>query len=276
MDAPFEDLPIVAQKRITALKAALVANRPPDKQGLLERFWKQFPIFVDSAGMDIWVKEQLRKDAGWIENMADVLYEEGLETRREALQAQLCSSIGKSLPPDFEFSQDEKGTAWSRAYDSALSQAKTFNKKLPTWIAKARADWVKKHGSLKGLNRYTLLALTKKYVVDFNIWKDEEVAISEFTHEWRDETASFWIINSGTAKVETQILPETASDPTTDSPVICASFAGQWFPHEEAANLAYQHPRCPHHPARSRVSGSLPLFLGIGFSRYNREELKDC
>ena len=86
------------------------------------------------------------------------------EAKKAALEAQLCSSIGKSLPSDFQFSQEEKDSAWNRAYDSVQGQAKTFNEKIPGWIKKARADWVEQHGSLKGLNRYALLALTRKYV----------------------------------------------------------------------------------------------------------------
>jgi len=285
MDAPFEDLPIVAQKRITAIKTALAGSRPTvDKQSLvgefLERIRKQFPAFDfagNPAAMDTWVFVQLRKDNSWVMDMADILREEGLETRRSALQAQLCSSIGKSLPDDFQFSQDEKAAAWHRAYDSAKSQAQTFNGKLPGWIQKARADWFKQHGSMKGLNRYALLALTKKYVVEFDSWHDDLTATTEFAHEWRDETAAFWVMNAGTAKVETQILPETASDPARDTPIICETFAGKWFPHDEAAALAYQHIGCPHHPARSRVvRGSLPPYLGIGISKYNREELQSC
>ena len=285
MDAPFEDLPPVAQKRIIALKAALAGSRPVvDKQPLIAKFLmriqKQFPgspFTGDPAAMDAWVIEQLRKDAAWAADQADILYEEGLETRRSALEAQLCSSIGKSLPADFKFSQVEKDAAWNRAYDSVQGQAKTFNEKVPSWVQKARADWVKQHGSLRGLNRYALLALTKRYVDKFHIWKDEEVAVTEFAHEWRDATAAFWIMNVGSAKVETQILPETASDPARDTPIVCETFAGKWFPHDEAANLSWQHIGCPHHPAKSRVvGGALPIFLGIGFSRYNREELKDC
>ena len=176
MDAPFEDLPLVAQKRIIALKTAIAGSRPTvDKHDLLGRFLegirKQFPAFDfagDPAAMDTWVFVQLRKDNSWVMDMADVLNEEGLETRRSALEAQLCSSIGKSLPADFQFSQNEIAAAWHRAYDSVKSQAQTFNKKLPGWIKKARADWFKQHGSMKGLNRYALLKLTKKYIVEFD------------------------------------------------------------------------------------------------------------
>ena len=285
MDAPFEDLPPVAQKRIIALKAALAGSRPVvDKQPLIAKFLmriqKQFPgspFTGNPDAMDAWVVEQLRKDEAWIADMVSTLYDEGLETRKAALEAQLCSSIGKSLPADFKFSQVEKDSAWNRAYDSVQGQAKTFNGKIPGWIKKARADWVKQHGSLKGLNRYALLALTKKYIQDFDVWHDDLVSVSEFAYTWRDETAAFWMVNAGSAKVETQILPETASSIDIDTPIFCATFAGKWFPHDEAAALAYQHVNCPHHPAKSRVvEGALPLFLGIGYSRYNREELKDC
>jgi len=241
---------------------------------------KQFPAF-DFAGnpadMDAWVTEQLRKDETWVMDMASILWEEGLETRKEALQAQLCSSIGKSLPEDFDFSQDEKGNAWAMAYDSALSQAETFNAQLPKWIVKARADWVKEHGSLQGLNRYILLKLVKRYVEHFDGWHNETVAITEYVHQWSDEVGAFWMINAGETEVECQILPETYSDPARDSEVVCATFAGQWFSYEEATALAWQHPNCPHHPAKSRIKeGSLPLFLAIGFSKHNREELPDC
>lgn len=284
MDAPFEDLPPVAQKRIIALKTALAGSRPTvDKQTLIVKFLESiqkqfpFPFTGDPSAMDAWVIEQLRKDEAWIADMVNTLYSEGLETRKSALEAQLCSSIGKSLPADFKFSQVEKDAAWNRAYDSVRGQARTFNGKIPGWIKKARADWVEQHGSLKGLNRYALLALTRKYVDKFHIWKDEEVAVTEFAHEWRDEVGFFWAVNIGKAEMEGLISPSSASDPARDTPIICETFAGQWRPLDEALSLTPQHIACVHFVSRTRVKeGSLPLFLGIGFSRYNRGELKDC
>jgi len=122
-----------------------------------------------------------------------------------------------------------------------------------------------------------LLALTKKHTEHFDAWHDEQVAVSEFAVQWTDEVGAFWGMNVGTAEIECQMLPETASDPERDTPILCSSFAGGWFPHDEAIALSYQHPNCPHHPAKSRVKeGTLPLFMGIGFSRYNTENLPDC
>ncbi len=283
MDAPFEDLPVVAQKRIIALKSALVKSRPTvDKQDLVARFLmgiqKQFAssFMGDPAAMDAWVVEKLRKDAAWIADMVGTLYGEGLETRRAALEAQLCSSIGKSLPADFKFSRDEMDSAWNRAYDSVQGQAKTFNGKILGWIKKARADWVKEHGSLKGLNRYALLALTRKYVTDFDLWHDSQVVVSEFANEWSDEVWAFWVINSGTAELEYYLSPDSASDPLRDTEPICSQYSGRWLDRTDASMFA-AHPNCVHFVSRTRVKeGTLPLFLGIGFSRYNREELKDC
>lgn len=283
MDCDFEDLPPVAQRRITALKSALERSRPVDKRPLidafLERVAKQFPAF-DFAGnpadMDAWVTEQLRKDETWVMDMASILWEEGLETRKEALQAQLCSSIGKSLPEDFDFSQDEKGNAWAMAYDSALSQAETFNAQLPKWIAKARADWVKEHGSLQGLNRYGLLALTKKYIEHFDSWHNELVVITEFANQWANEVMAFWSINVGEAELEYYLAPQEASSPLVDTVPLCSLYAGRWLTHNEVSMFP-AHPRCPHFCSATRIkNGSLPLFLGIGFSKYNREDLPPC
>jgi len=283
MDAPFEDLPIVAQKRIIALKSALAGSRPTvDKQSLirefLERIQKQFPFSFtgDPTAMDAWVIEQLRKDAAWIADMTDTLYEEGLETRKSALGAQICSSIGKSLPSDFQFSQEEKDSAWNRAYDSVQSQAKTFNEKVPGWVQKARADWVEGHGSLKGLNRYVLLEMTKKYVKDFDVYHDEQVAVTEFAHEWADEVGFFWLVNSRDAELEYYLSPATASDPFRDSEPICLQYSGQWLDRKDS-ELFPAHPNCVHYISETRVKkGALPLFFGIGFSRYNTENLPDC
>lgn len=283
MDAPFEDLPPVAQKRIIALKTALAGSRPTvDKQPLIAKFLmriqKQFPgspFTGNPDAMDAWVVEQLRKDATWIADMVSTLYDEGLETRKAALEAQLCSSIGKSLPADFKFSQVEKDAAWNRAYSSVQGQARTFNGKLPGWIKKARADWVEQHGSLKGLNRYALLALTKKYVVEFDLWKDEQVAVTEFAHEWADSVGAFWAVNIGKAELEALIMPETASE--RDTPIFCREFSGQWHPLATAQALVPQHINCVHFIKDVRVKkGVLPLFMGIGFSRYNTENLPDC
>ena len=66
MDAPFEDLPPVAQKRIIALKTALAGSRPiVDKQSLIVRFLMRIqkqipgsPFIGDPAAMDAWVIER--------------------------------------------------------------------------------------------------------------------------------------------------------------------------------------------------------------------------
>lgn len=283
MDAPFEDLPIVAQKRIIALKSALAGSRPTvDKDDLLARFLdgirKQFTLSFAAApaAMDAWVVEQLRKDGVWIADMAGILYEEGLETRKAALEAQLCSSIGKSLPADFGFSQGEMDSAWNRAYDSAKSVAVTFNKRLRGWIEKAREDWMKKHGSLKGLNRYALLALTKRHVVEFDAWHDDLVATTEFANEWADEVGIFWAVNIGKAELEYYLAPEEASDPARDSVPLCSQYSGRWLDHKDASQFP-AHPQCIHYISETRIKkGTVPLFMAVGFSRYNREELKDC
>ena|GEM_PF-5043385 len=286
MDAPFESLPLNVQKRITSLRETVARVSSIDgvmvSADLLEKFYnglaKIAPFLVEKQDKDAeeWVIRQLTRGDDWVADMADALYSEGLETRRSALETHLCSGFGKSLPSDFSFSADEEAAARDRAETSAQDVANTFNKKIPTWIEKAKVEWIKEHGDLGGLDRYKLLKLTKKFVVDYEDWHTEQVATTEFANEWGSEVGMFWMLNAGEAELEYHLAPDSASDPERDTIPICMEYCNKWLD-ESDATMFPAHVSCIHFIDQTRVKeGTLPLFVMVGASGYSQDQLPEC
>ena len=102
------------------------------------------------------------------------------------------------------------------------------------------------------------------------------MAATEFANEWADEVGAFWLVNSEGAELEYYLSPATASDPARDTVPICLQYSGQWLNRKDAEQFP-AHPNCIHYISETRVKkGTLPLFMAIGYSRYNREGLQSC
>jgi len=285
MEVPIEEMPQPARGRIESLMGTMARRCALEGKmraiGLLEKFYAGLGVTEKQVGdgeIEEWVYEYLERGDGWVEDATLDLFEEAVATHEEAVRAQLCSSIGKDLPEAYELSVTERNEAWNASLESAQSVADTYNRKLRGWIEDAKAEWWEDHDeSYVGLNRFTLLGLVRDKVEDYDAWKIPQIAVTEFAREWTVVVGAFWLVNKGSAEIECLMMPGTSSDPGRDTPVICATFAGQWFPYEEAVSLSHQHPNCPHHPGKSRVkSGFLPLFFVIGGVRYAGEDLPSC
>lgn len=286
MEVPIEQMPQPARGRIESLMKTVAARTSIKKSmetaRLIALFYVNIPFIVDKqvgdGTIEEWVYDRLKRDGVWVEDTAASLFEEAVITWEEATRAQLCSSIGKDVPEGYELSAAEEDEAWGRSLESAQSVADTYNEKLRGWIEAAKAEWWEEHGgSYIGLNRFNLLKLVQAKVEAYDEWKVPQIAVTEFAGEWREAVGSFWVVNKGGAEIECQMLPASASPAERDTPIICETFAGKWFPYEEALSLANQHPNCPHHPGKSRIkSGSLPFNLMIGGVMYETGELPDC
>lgn len=286
MEVPLEEMPQPARRCIESLmetmKARCSIEGKVKRAELIAKFFSALPfpwLMEKQVGSDgDWVYDQLHRGDDWVAETADMLYEEALLTRREALRAQLCSSISKDLPPDYAPSAVEVEETRVMALDSAQSVADTFNMNLKKWIMEVQSEWWEAHGgSFVGLDRLMLLKLVRVKIEHYDAWKVPQIAVTEFAREWTGMVGAFWAVNSGEAEIECLILPETASDPGRDTPIICETFAGQWFPRDEAIALSHQHINCVHHPAQSRVkSGSLPMFFAIGMAKWVADDLPDC
>lgn len=286
MEVPIEQMPEPAKSRITSLMRTMGARCTVDGRvaaaTVLGKFYADLiPDYMEKqvgdGTIEDWVFDWLKRDDGWVEEMARDLLVEAEATRAEAVRAQLCSAIGKDLPELYELSADEEEEARLRARESAQSVADTYNEKLRGWIEEVKAEWWEDHGgSFIGLNRFNLLKLTQAKVEDYDAWKIEEIAATEFSYEWQQQALSFWIVNRGTAELEYFLAPRSASDPRRDSEPICASYAGRWLS-EDDAQMFPAHVNCIHFVERTRVKdGRLPLYFLIGGVRYNTEELPDC
>lgn len=287
MDAPFESLEPNIQARLKAIEKSVAQTSAVEKRlgvaNLLEKFYSIGNIIGPLGRLFI---ERSIKDAeqfaidfftrgdDWVNDATKILYKEGLETAKEAIATQLSSAFGKLLPADFDFSQAQKRMIWERARASAESIAQTYNQQLPKWVWDIKERWIIEHGSLRGLNRWNIISRMGGYHRDFQAWKEPQIMVSEFSAQFKAATEEFWAVNGEGLEIECLMLPESASDPGRDSPVICASFSGQWLPKDEAISLAYQHPNCVHHPAQSRiVGGTIPPFVRVGNYGYSLESL---
>jgi len=288
LDAPFESLPPVMQRCILSTQENVARLTSAEtllrKAALFEVFYKtlalpfgKWLVEKDINDATDFAIRWFQRDDAWEKEAAKTLFNDALKTRQEALSQQLCSAFGKALPSGFALSPTERAKAFGRASFAARSIRQTYNARVPTWAEKVKADWVKEHGSLRGLNRWTMIKRMGTYHADFQRWKDREIAVSETTVSWRDEVGYFWGKNAEGIEVECFMAPSVASDPSRDTPIVCATFAGTWVPVNEAISLAYQHPNCVHHPARSRVvSGTPPSYIEIGGVGYNLASLEDC
>jgi len=287
MDAPFESLAPNIQVRLKSIERSVAKISAVEKKlgvaNLLQKFYtgvaaigplNRLFLRKDIGDAERFAIEFFTRGDDWVDDATKILYREGLETAREAVAAQLSSAFGKAMPDDFIFSQTQRRMVWERARASAKSIAQTYNQQLPKWVGDIKERWIIEHGSLRGLNRWNIINRMGGYHRDFQQWKESQIMVSEFSAQFKAATEEFWVGNEEGLEIECLILPESASDPGRDSPVICASFSGQWLPKDEAISLAYQHINCIHHPAQSRiVGGTIPPFIRIGNFGYSLESL---
>lgn len=290
MDAPFDLLPEIARRRIEGIEKAFLAVSDVEpllkKAAMLEKFFgglernRLFSFLIEKATPEVeeFLNQWYVRDQEWIDGATRTFMAEAAETRTAAVAQHLCSAFGKKLPADFQLSQNDMAALAERARFAARSTAKTFNSKIPTWIRQVENEYRETHGgSLKGMNRWVYVKRMGGKVHAFNKRQSKLAATTEFNSQWTEETASFWGVAGAGLELEAQILPESASDPAADTPIICASFAGQWFPMDEAVSLSYQHPACVHHPGRTRIkSGTIPSYVPIGVMSYGLANLKNC
>lgn len=286
MEVPIEQMPQPARARIESLMKTVAARTSIESKmntaELIGKFFAGvFPSFIQKqvgdGEIEGWVYDRLMRGDGWVEDMAGDLFAEALDTREEAVRAQLCSSIGRDLPDEHRLSDSEEDEAWTMSWDSAQSVADTYNKNLEKWIQDAKAEWWEEHGgSFIGLNRFTLLKLVQARVEDYDDWKVPEIAATEFSTQWQQQALSFWLVNKGKAELEYYLAPSSASDPARDSVPTCLSYAGRWL-NESDASMFPAHVNCIHYISRTRVKGgSLPIYFMIGGVRYGAEALPEC
>lgn len=284
MEVPIEEIPQPARARIESLIKSVslrcsIASMM-EAIGLFEKFYAGLSVEEKQVGdgtIEDWVYDRLERGDDWVEETALALFEEAVVTREEALRAQLCSSIGKDVPEAYELSAAEEHEARDRALDSAQSVADTYNEKLRGWIEEAKTTWWEGHGgSYIGLNRFTLLKLVRERVEAHDEWKIPEIAATEFSTQWQQQTLSFWLVNKGTAELEYYLAPSGASDPRRDTEPICMQYAGRWLD-EKDASMFPAHVSCIHYIDRTRVKGgNLPFYFLIGGIRYAADDLPDC
>jgi len=172
-------------------------------------------------------------------HLAEELFQKGRTSYEEAIRLEL-QAVGCDDGRVYLTANEELSWLHGQAEAWSYGIFQTFNRDLRSAVNKIEADWIAEKGSTKGLNRHIWSHRVGKWFDARQVWKTQQIDVTEATRVYDHATLMFASVNStgGTAHIE----PGSAVCDVCKSMVaegeVPLSRAQQW--------ILPAHPNCPH------------------------------